>query len=239
MRTPLRTRAQSCALLVLVAGLSACGGNNNNPGSPSPSPSPSPAPAPAPNPNRAPVITSMSASPGFGIATLTAFAMTASATDADGDPVTFEWELGDGTRATGAALSKTYLTDGVATVTVTASDGRGGTVTDRRTVTVGSLTGTWTGTLNAGATAAPSTISLVQVGGVVTGTIQVAGLPNGRTDPAQLGRIDSAGAFEIRWKVDPFLDFTMRGQMDPTGRRISGGTFGSGFNGDAFSYDKR
>jgi len=40
-------------------------------------------------------------------------------------------------------------------------------------------------------------------------------------------------------KVDPFLDFTMRGQMDPTGRRISGASFGSGFNGDTFSFDKR
>ena len=239
MPTPSRLRAHACALLALVAGFSACGGNNNNPGSPSPSPSPSPAPAPAPNPNRAPVINSMSANPSFGIATLTAFAMTVSATDPDGDPVTFEWEFGDGTRATGAALSKTYLTDGAATVTVTASDGRGGTATDRRTVTIGSMTGNWTGIVNFGGNDnQPSTISLTQVGGVISGTIQLAGL-TGRTDPAQLGRIDTNGAFEIRWKVDPFLDFTMRGQMDPSGRRISGGTFGSGFNGEPFSYDKR
>ena len=62
---------------------------------------------------------------------------------------------------------------------------------------------------------------------------------DGRTDPAQLGRIDSNGAVEIRWKVDPYLDFTMRGQMDPTGMRISGGTFGSGFAGEPFVFDKR
>jgi hypothetical protein len=84
----------------------------------------------------------------------------------------------------------------------------------------------------------PATMSLTQVGGVVTGTLVLSDL-NGRTDPAQIGRIDTNGAFEIRWKVDPFLDFTMRGQMDPTGRRISGGVFGSGFTGDPFAFDKR
>jgi hypothetical protein len=189
--------------------------------------------------NRAPTINSMSATPGFGVATLTAFAMTASGSDPDGDPVTFEWDFGDGTRATGAALSKTYLTSGVATVSVTASDGRGGTATDRRTITVGSLNGNWAGTMNFGGGAnEPATMSLTQVGGVVSGTMTVRGF-NGRTDPAQLGRIDSNGAVEIRWKVDPFLDFTMRGQMDATGTRISGGLFGSGFNGEPFVFDKR
>jgi hypothetical protein len=31
----------------------------------------------------------------------------------------------------------------------------------------------------------------------------------------------------------------MRGQMDPSGNRISGGAFGSGFVGEPFTYDKR
>jgi hypothetical protein len=240
MHSPMRPRLRQSALLSLLLLFGACSsGSNGNPSSPSPTPSPTPSPAPAPSPNRAPVINSMSANPGFGIATLTAFALTAAATDPDGDPVTFEWELGDGTRGTGAALSKTYLTDGAATITVTASDGRGGTATDRRTITVGSMTGSWSGTVNVGGNDnQPSTMSLAQVGGVITGTLTLAGF-NGRTDPAQLGRIDTNGAFEIRWKVDPFLDFTMRGQMDPTGRRVSGGTFGSGFAGEPFSYDKR
>ena len=165
--------------------------------------------------------------------------MSPSATDADGDTLTYEWELGDGTRATGPALSKTYLTGGAATITLTVTDGRGGSATDRRTITVGSMNGAWSGTVNVGGTNnRPSTLSLQQVGGVVTGTMVLDGF-NGRTDPSQLGRIDSNGAFEIRWKVDPFLDFTMRGQMDPTGMRISGGTFGSGFNGEPFVFDKR
>lgn len=181
----------------------------------------------------------MSAAPNFGIAMLTSFAMTASATDPDGDSVTFDWDLGDGSRASGAGVSKTYLTGGLATITLTISDGRGGTATDRRTITVGSLGGSWAGTQNFGGNNnQTSTMQLTQVGGVVTGTMVLGGFA-GRTDPAQLGRIDSNGSFEIRWKVDPFLDFTMRGQMDPSGNRISGGTFGSGFAGEPFSYDKR
>jgi PKD repeat protein len=233
----LRSAAPLAALAAALC-LSACG-SDKSPAAPTPTPAPTPPPTPAPVLNGSPRITSMTANPGFGVATLTSFAMTASATDPDGDTLTYEWEMGDGTRATGAALSKTYLTGGAATITLTVSDGHGGSATDRRTVTIGTLNGSWAGTVNVGGTNnRPSTLSLQQVGGVITGTMVLDGF-NGRTDPAQLGRIDSQGAFEIRWKVDPFLDFTMRGQMDPTGTRISGGTFGSGFNGEPFVFDKR
>jgi hypothetical protein len=221
--------------------LAACGGSS--PAAPSQQPPPSggtPTPPTQPPANRNPAITSVNTAPGFGIATLTSFAMNASATDPDGDPVTFEWDFGDGSRGAGTAATKTYAAGGTMTITVTASDGRGGTATDRRTVTVGSMTGSWQGTMNFGGSAGNQVASMVltQAGGVVTGTISVIGF-NGRTDPAQQGRIDSNGAIELRWKIDPFLDFTMRGQMDPSGTRISGGLFGSGFNGEAFAFDKR
>jgi hypothetical protein len=230
----------SVAAVTATVALAACGGDSN-PTTPTPTPTPTPTvPVPPPVLNAAPRITSMTANPSFGVATLTAFAMTASATDADGDPVTFEWELGDGSRASGAAISKTYLAGGAATITLTVTDGRGGSATDRRTITVGTLNGSWTGTVNFGGNDnRVATMSLAQVGGVVSGTLTMAPNFNGRTDPAQLGRVDSNGAFEIRWKIDPFLDFTMRGQMDATGTRISGGTFGSGFAGEPFVFDKR
>jgi PKD repeat protein len=238
----LQTRiAASVSALALALGLVACGGDSSpSPTSPTPNPAPPPAtPAPAPQANRAPTISSLTANPTFGVATLTAFSMTAAATDPDGDALTFDWDLGDGTRATGATISKTYLTAGAATITLTVSDGRGGSVTDRRTITVGSLNGSWAGTVNFGGNDNQrATMALTQVGGVVSGRLTMVGF-DGRTDPAQLGRIDSNGAFEIRWKIDPFLDFTMRGQMDPTGTRISGGTFGSGFTGEPFVFDKQ
>jgi hypothetical protein len=227
----------SLAALALAVGAAACG-SDSSPAAPSPTPTPT-IPVAPPVLNAPPRINSMTANPSFGVASLTAFAMTASATDPEGDPVTYEWELGDGSRATGAASGKTYLTGGAVTITLTVSDGRGGSATDRRTITVGSLDGNWGGTVNVGGNDnQPATMSLTQVGSVVSGTLTMGGF-SGRTDPAQLGRVDSSGAFEIRWKIDPFLDFTMRGQMDPTGQRISGGTFGSGFTGEPFVFDKR
>ena len=42
----------------------------------------------------------------------------------------------------------------------------------------------------------------------------------------------------MRVKQGPFSDWTFRGQMDQTGRRITGGIFGSGFNGQPFTIEK-
>lgn len=55
---------------------------------------------------------------------------TASATDADGDEagkVTYVWNLGDGTTRNGDTITYRYLTPGVYTVTLTATDPRGAT----------------------------------------------------------------------------------------------------------------
>ncbi len=236
------------AVCVLILGLSialtlsGCGGGGSSPTTPSTPPittTPPPPTPPTPPANRNPVINSLNVSPAFGIAGLTSFAMTTSGSDPDGDPVTFEWDFGDGTRGAGTAFSKTYTGSGVATVRVTASDGKGGAASDSRTATIGNMTGTWAGTvtINAGQAAA-ATMILTQSGGVVTGTMVLSGF-SGRTDPAQPGRIDASGAFDLRMKVDPFTDFNLRGTMDATGRRISGGAFGSGFNCQAFNFDKR
>jgi PKD repeat protein len=166
---PAHRVASTAAALMLAAALAACGSDNNSPAAPTPNPTPS-VPVPPPVVNAAPRITSMTANPSFGVATLTAFAMTAAATDSDGDALTFDWELGDGSRASGPAVSKTYLTDGAATVTLTVTDGRGGSTTDRRTITVGSLNGGWSGTIGfPGGQSVAATLQLTQVGGVVTG----------------------------------------------------------------------
>jgi PKD domain-containing protein len=230
------------AAVALALTFGACG-SDKSPAGPSPTPTPTPIPVPTPVLNGSPRISSMTTFPSFGVATLTSFAMTAAATDPDGDTLTYDWDLGDGSRASGPSLGKTYLAAGPTTITLTVTDGRGGSATESRTITVGTLNGTWTGTVNFGGNdnrASTMTLSQVPgVGGIVTGTLTMAPGFKGLTDPAQFGRIDLSGAFEIRWKVDPFLDFTMRGQMDATGNRISGGTFGSGFGGEPFVFDKR
>jgi hypothetical protein len=67
-------------------------------------------------------------------------------------------------------------------------------------------------------------------------------VPNGtelRTDPAEIGKINSSGKIEIRYKAGIFIDAYMRGQMDSTGRRITGGMFKSGFNGQPFTLTKQ
>ena len=63
---------------------------------------------------------------------------TATASDPDGDPLTFEWRFSSGTPATGAGQVATTTFPGRApyTVSLTVSDGRGETVTVRKTVPV-------------------------------------------------------------------------------------------------------
>jgi hypothetical protein len=192
--------------------------------------------------NRAPVINSVTITPTFGISELTAFSYIASSTDPDGDALTYTWDL-VGTARTGASGQITFVGNGIGEMRVTVTDGKTGTATDVRTVTVGSMAGNWAftvpgqGTLN---------LSLSQSTNFVSGTFVVAagGFGNvapgvaGRTDPAQPGRIGGDAAVEIRLKVGPFTDFTMRGTMDSTGRRITGGLFGSGFSGQPFTMTK-
>lgn len=64
-----------------------------------------------------------------------------SAADADGDPLTFTWDLGDGTTGTGSAppTGHTYADDGVYTVSVTATDGFGGSHTATATATIANV----------------------------------------------------------------------------------------------------
>lgn len=49
--------------------------------------------------------------------------LTLSVSDPDGDPVTVMWDFGDGTRATGTAVSHVYQNMGVCSIMATASDG--------------------------------------------------------------------------------------------------------------------
>lgn len=100
-----------------------------------------------------------------------------SATDADDDPLTYTWNLGDGTSGSGASLpaSHTYADNGTYTITVTAADGRGGSDTKTTTATIANV--------------APTITSLARALGA-TDPIQLvsgsasAGLTLAFTDPA-------------------------------------------------------
>ena len=68
----------------------------------------------------------------------TVITFTATASDPDGDPLTFEWRFSSGTPSTATGQVATTTFPGLApyAVTLTVSDGRGGTVTVRKTVPV-------------------------------------------------------------------------------------------------------
>jgi hypothetical protein len=209
------------AMVALVA-LSACGGGSSDKTTTPTTPTP---PVQA---NRSPVINSISVNPTFGIAQITAFSFSGTASDPDGDQVSYAWNISGSTFSTSSA-TVTFSSGGTGLVTLTVSDGKGGTTSDSRTFIVGTMAGSWKGSLNG----VPITVSLTQPGaGVITGTwSQTAG--SGVLDPATVNKIDASGNVTMRFKVSQgsFNDFTITGTLDQTGVRFVGVANGSGFSG--------
>ncbi len=84
--------------------------------------------------NRSPTLGSASVTPLYGSVPLQVTA-TATASDPDSDPLTFTWSFGAGT-ATGATASFTYQSAGTFTVSLTVTDGRGGTATNANVASI-------------------------------------------------------------------------------------------------------
>lgn len=59
-----------------------------------------------------------------------------SSTDSNGDELSYSWEFGDGSSATGENVSHSYTDPGDYTVTLTVDDGNGGTDTNTQSITV-------------------------------------------------------------------------------------------------------
>lgn len=250
-------RRSSAALVLLVALLTvACGGSSGKTITGPPTSPTTPTPPPTTPTNRAPVITSMSASPAFGIAQLALFSMNASASDADGDTLTYTWDLGDGTQASGSSVTKTYTTQGSLVVRLTVNDGKGAsldvptaTASDTRTVVVGGMAGRWRLSTNACSPWGNGTfnLTLTQTGGRVEGSFDMpdgfcaaARGATGRTPSDAPGSIDVNGAVQIRLKLPSatFSDFIFRGTMTAPGDRVNGNLFNSGFTGESATLEK-
>jgi len=182
----------------------------------------------------------MNVTPTFLVSGLTNLQGTASATDADNDTLTYSWNLVN-TTLTGPIISGQIVgPGGDVSIRLTVSDGKGGSATDTRIVTVGSMTGTWTVTILDPCGPGGFPLTLTQIGGVITGsgvaTSAYCGGSAGdtyRIDPAEPGSIDADGNVNIRIKVGTFLDFYVRGRMQNSGRSIVGTAHGSGLNGNA------
>jgi hypothetical protein len=81
---------------------------------------------------------------GQAITAVTSVTFAGTGTDPDGDPLTFSWNLGDGTTVTGQTVTRVYPRDGTFNVSLTVSDGRGGSALASAAVTARSLAGIWT-----------------------------------------------------------------------------------------------
>ena len=220
-------------ILAVALGVTGCGGG----GGTTPQPTQPTPVTPQPAPNKEPSV-SATISPVFGIHGLTTFTLTATATDPDGDALTYTWTIGDGSSGSGSSFTRVFTQGGTFTPSVTVSDGRGGSANATTAAAiVGSMTGTWRGTQSS---LGNYELRLTQDNnGRITGNYSDSTFGSGQLDPAAVNTINAQGTIEIRVKQGPFNDWTFKGQMDQTGRRITGGIFGSGFSGHPFTIDKQ
>ena len=228
--------------LVYVAALimlAACGGSS---GGSTPTPTQPSTPA-QPQANRNPTINSISVNPTFGIATFTTYTFASSASDADGDTLTYTWDLAGNSR-TGASQTIVFSNGGNGVGTLTVTDGRGGSASQSVQFVSGTAGGSWTGDLPLAEGPRPLTATLSQSSttGAVTGTwnLPARGVV-GNLDPASPNAIDATGRVVLRFKVTSggtFNDFTFTGQLSTSGRTITGSVSGSGFAGQAVTFNK-
>ena len=131
-----------------------------------------------------PPVAVASGTPTSGLAPLTVQFSSTGSNDPDGDPITFEWDFGDGTVGTGPAPQHTYqLPNGTRVATLTVRDNHAGVATDTVTISVGNQSPTAT-------IAAPSASLKYKVGDVIA-------YSGSATDPEQGALPASALSWQI------------------------------------------
>lgn len=97
-------------------------------------------------PNRPPAASINVTPTGQVLTNVTNVAFAASASDPDGDALSYTWAFGDGSSASGPNVNHIYASSGAFNVTVTVSDGKGGSVTATASVTARTMDGSWRNT---------------------------------------------------------------------------------------------
>jgi hypothetical protein len=182
--------------------------------------------------NLAPVIGSVRVEPPSGLQGATDIAFTAvGASDSEGDPLTYNWEFGDGTSGSGATVTHRFSTAGTFTATLNVTDGKH-TVSARGSVTIVSLTGTWRGN-NAAYTVtithAGSALSVVWddvTGGLSRRWSGSGSVSSARNMSAVLNPVQNAG-----------VNLSLSGTLDSAGNTITGSV--NGFVTPNFPLDVR
>jgi hypothetical protein len=184
------------------------------------------------NRNHEPEIGSVAASPGTGLAAATTISFTAQGVnDEDDDPLTFEWDYGDGVteETTGSTATHVYANAGTFTVRLTVSD-EGSSASATTTVTIRNLTGTWTGQLQGLTT----TTNLTQTGTTLTGTWTSTGF-----NATVAGTVRTATpqvTFTVT--IPGFQPFTFTGNPNAEVSTLTGTANGSGFNNAAWNMSR-
>jgi hypothetical protein len=189
--------------------------------------------------NFAPNILSATAAPVFGIQDLTTFTFTAQASDPEGGPLAYRWEFQPGVPGPqGQTVSTTLNVGGQVTPRLIVSDNAGNSATTTTNpIIVGTMTGAWTGTGPSGL--GSFTMSLEQrPAGAIVGTLNSAIAGSGAIAADQPGSIDAGGRVTMRVDMATSADFEMRGELDQSGRLVSGQLFGAGFTGEPFTLSK-
>jgi len=86
---------------------------------------------------------SISALPERAIVDVTTVTFTASADDPDGDPLTYAWDLGDGTTSSGYTVTHVYHSEAAHPVSLTVTDGHGGSIVAEASFVARTLSGRW------------------------------------------------------------------------------------------------
>lgn len=193
--TPMRTalwRTVAVSLMLVLPGCGGGGGDGGPTGSSNGSPS-----------------GNLTATPsGPVLLAATAVRFTATATDPDGDAITYNWNFGDGTTASGATVTHVFNSAGSLNVVLTLSDSKGAQSTAQNIVVVKSLTGRWVD-------ADPRfQVELTQNGATFTGSVTVSGF--GPVSNISDGAVSDprAVAFHRESFVRGFATVDYRGSLD-------------------------